>query len=103
MTENKYRDGHGCARASTVRNTAAAENQFSRIGAVAQFVNHGPRGTRERNAPTRSKRKFKSHTKRGAPFFRVLCGRVGGENARTTKTTLNCRPEQSNRFAKRSS
>ena len=25
----------------------------------------------------------KSHLKWGAPFFRVLCGRVGGENART--------------------
>jgi len=45
-----------------------------------------------------------NHTqKRGAPFFRVLCGRVGGENARTTKTTPNCRPEPSNRFAKRKS
>ncbi|HXM22535.1 MAG TPA: hypothetical protein VN948_14865 [Terriglobales bacterium] len=40
--------------------------------------------TWEWNVDVRSKCKSKSHTKQGAPFFRVLCGRVGGENARSS-------------------
>ena len=35
----------------------------------------------EWNVDARSLCKSKPPTKEGAPFFRVLCGRVGGENA----------------------
>jgi hypothetical protein len=33
--------------------------------------------------PTHCDRNSKSHINEGAPFFRVLCGRVGGENIRS--------------------